>query len=100
MYLLAQAGYVLSIRLHGAILAAAAGTPFAGLSYDPKVAGFCRDAGAPFQELPGNARGLVEAVITHRQPNWEAVETMKTRARASFDQVLSPINQPGKVSRR
>lgn len=100
MYLLAQAGYVLSIRLHGAILAAAAGTPFAGLSYDPKVAGFCRDAGAPFQELPGNARGLVEAVITNRQPNWEAVETMKARARASFDQVLSPINQPGKVSRR
>lgn len=88
-YLLAQAGYVISVRLHGAILAAAAGTPFAGIAYDPKVAGFCRDAGAVYVDIPGDPELLVSAVLSQRQPNWGAVEAMKARARNSFDQVLS-----------
>jgi polysaccharide pyruvyl transferase CsaB len=88
-YLLAQAGYVVSVRLHGAILAAAAGTPFAGIAYDPKVAGFCRDAGAVYLDMPGDPDLLASAVLSQRQPNWSAVEAMKTRVRASFDQVLS-----------
>lgn len=90
MYLLSQASYVLSIRLHGLILAAAAGTPFAGLSYDPKVAGFCRDAGALFQELPGQPQGLVEAVLTQQQPDWVKIQAMKMRASQSFDEVFKP----------
>ncbi|MER3553713.1 MAG: polysaccharide pyruvyl transferase CsaB [Meiothermus sp.] len=92
-YLLAQAGYVVSIRLHGAILAAAAGTPFAGVAYDPKVAGFCRDAGAPYVDMPGDPDPLASAVLSQRQPNWKAVEEMKARARASFDRVLSASSQ-------
>lgn len=88
-YVLAQASYVVSIRLHGVILAAAAGTPFAGLSYDPKVAGFCRDAGAPYQEIPGEADHFVRVVEQNVQPDWGAVEEMKARASASFDRVLS-----------
>jgi len=92
-YLLAQAGYVLSVRLHGAILAAAAGTPFVGIAYDPKVAGFCRDAGAVYVDMPGDPELLASTVLTQRQPNWAAVEQMKTRARASFDQVLSASRQ-------
>lgn len=88
-YLLAQAGYVISVRLHGAILAAAAGTPFAGIAYDPKVAGFCRDAGAVYVDMPGDPELLVSAVLSQRQPNWGAVEAMKARARNSFDQALS-----------
>jgi polysaccharide pyruvyl transferase CsaB len=52
LYLAAQAGYVISMRLHGLILAAAAGTPFAALSYDPKVAAFAKETGAFYQELP------------------------------------------------
>ncbi|MCS7058573.1 MAG: polysaccharide pyruvyl transferase CsaB [Meiothermus sp.] len=87
-YLLAQAGYVVSVRLHGAILAAAAHTPFAAIAYDPKVAGFCRDAGAVFVEPPGNPEVLANAVLTCQQPNWKAIEEMKVRARSSFDQVL------------
>ena len=88
-YLLAQAGYVVSVRLHGAILAAAAGTPFAGISYDPKVAGFCKDAGAVCVDSPGDPDVLVAAVLSQRQPNWGAIEEMKTRARQSFDKVLA-----------
>ncbi|MDW8426245.1 MAG: polysaccharide pyruvyl transferase CsaB [Meiothermus sp.] len=97
-YLLAQAGFVVSVRLHGAILAAAAGTPFAGIAYDPKVAGFCRDAGAVYVDMPGDPDLLARAVLSQHQPNWNAIESMKARARSSFDQVLASRTQ-GRVQR-
>lgn len=42
---------VLSMRLHGLVFALNAGTPAAGVSYDPKVSAFCREARLPFVEL-------------------------------------------------
>lgn len=45
---------VLSMRLHGLVFALRDGAPAAGVSYDPKVDGFCREAGypcAPLSEL-------------------------------------------------
>jgi len=36
---------LVGVRLHALINAAAAGVPFVGLSYDPKVEGFCRRVG-------------------------------------------------------
>ncbi|MER3536925.1 MAG: polysaccharide pyruvyl transferase CsaB [Thermus sp.] len=88
LYLVAQAEYVVSMRLHGLVLAAAAGTPFAGLSYDPKVAGFAKDADAYYQELPGDAYHMAMAVLSGRPPDWGRIEAMKERARKSFDLVL------------
>lgn len=38
---------VISMRLHGLIFALRSGTPAGGLSYDPKVASFCAEAGLP-----------------------------------------------------
>jgi polysaccharide pyruvyl transferase CsaB len=95
-YLLAQAGYVVSVRLHGCILAAAAGTPYAGISYDPKVAGFCADSGAAHQEAPGTPEFFVQAVEQRIQPDWDAISTMRERARHTFDRVLSRVVTPVK----
>jgi len=100
LYLLAQAGYVLSIRLHGLILAAAAKTPFAGISYDPKVIGFCREAGALCLESPGSPGPLVEAAEQRRPPDWSAIEAMKARVRGSFDLVLTPRPASPHTSKR
>lgn len=44
-------GLLISMRLHGLIFALRAGTPAAGLSYDPKVAAFCREADLPCLSL-------------------------------------------------
>ncbi len=96
LYLAAQAGYVVSMRLHGLILAAAAGTPFAGLAYDPKVRGFAREVGAYCQDLPGDPDLLVKAALYGRGPDWDKVAALKARAQASFDLVLgqAPIRRP------
>jgi len=88
LYLTAQAGYVISMRLHGLILAAAAGTPFAGVAYDPKVAAFAKETGAYYQALPGDPTTLAKAALYGRSPDWEKVAALKERARQSFDLAL------------
>ncbi|MEY4530599.1 MAG: hypothetical protein RLZZ156_1320 [Deinococcota bacterium] len=88
--LIASSGAVIGVRLHAVILAAAAQIPFYGISYDPKVQGFCRDASA--LELPTtfDVNVLETAILSQQQPNWQAIETMKSRARASFAWALEP----------
>jgi polysaccharide pyruvyl transferase CsaB len=58
---IAGARLVASARLHGLILAATAGTPFVGLVYDPKVAGFLAQAGGLGFETPVDHRRLIRA---------------------------------------
>jgi polysaccharide pyruvyl transferase CsaB len=57
--LISGARLVVSARLHGLILSAAAGTPFVGLVYDPKVAGFLAQSGGIGFEAPVDQRSLV-----------------------------------------
>ena len=86
---IARSGYVIGVRLHALILAAAAGTPFSGIAYDPKVQGFCADAGAPSHPLPPTASLLTEEAIRRVTPDWNALEDMKLRAAHSFSRALS-----------
>lgn len=59
---LSGARYVVSVRLHGCILAARLGVGFAGLSYDPKVRGFLSQAVAPAFQRPVDERALLNLV--------------------------------------
>lgn len=85
---IAGAGFVVGVRLHAVILAAAAGVPFAGIAYDPKVQGFCADAGAPMHPTFFDAPALSAQVLQRTVPDWTAVQAMKARARDSFDWAL------------
>ncbi|MEW6422155.1 MAG: polysaccharide pyruvyl transferase family protein, partial [Deinococcota bacterium] len=86
---IAAAGFVVGVRLHAVILAAAAGVPFAGVSYDPKVQGFCADAGAPAFPTAFDPAALCQQVLSHAAPNWEAIGEMKKRAERSFTRALA-----------
>ncbi|MEJ2288919.1 MAG: polysaccharide pyruvyl transferase CsaB [Deinococcales bacterium] len=77
--------YVLSARLHGLIFAAIAGVGFAGLVYDPKVAGFLADARAPLFERPVDARRLADAALAAQPPDADAVRQLRERAEAGLD---------------
>lgn len=81
---IASSGFVVGVRLHAVILAAAAGVPFAGISYDPKVQGFCQDAGAPVHQVSPDAHLLTTQVYERVTPDWSAIEDMKFRALQSF----------------
>lgn len=88
LHTIAAAGYVVGVRLHAVILAAAAGVPFAGVSYDPKVAGFCADAGAVSVGTNFDAAQLCGVVSKNTAPDWAQVNAMRARARESFDWAL------------
>lgn len=81
---IAASGFVIGVRLHAIILAAAAGIPFTGLTYDPKVKGFCKDAGAPYHPTKPDPDLLTEQVYARTTPDWSAIEDMKFRAMQSF----------------
>jgi polysaccharide pyruvyl transferase CsaB len=85
---IAQSGAVVGVRLHAVILAAAARVPFYGIAYDPKVQGFCRDAGALELPIQFDVGVLERAILDQRQPDWQAVEKMQERARASFGSLV------------
>lgn len=63
---------IVSVRLHGLVLGAAAGVPVVGFAYDPKVAGFLRDLGAADQCLPlGADAGTIRAAIDRTMADTE-----------------------------
>lgn len=93
---IAASRYVLSARLHGAILAAVAGIGFAGLVYDPKVAGFLEQARAPRFARDGDAalgRGalpvdpavLARLALEAKPPEAGALSELRRGARDGLD---------------
>lgn len=50
---IASSSLAMTMRLHGAVLAAAAGVPFVALSYDPKVSSFAKTVGQPIGAILG-----------------------------------------------
>ncbi|SMB89462.1 polysaccharide pyruvyl transferase CsaB [Deinococcus hopiensis] len=85
---IASSGFVIGVRLHAVILAAAAGVPFAGVAYDPKVQGFCDDAGAPAHPTAFGAQAVTAQALARTAPDWDAVAEMKARAERSFTRAL------------
>ena len=86
--IIAGAGAVVGVRLHAVILGAAAGTAFYGISYDPKVAAFCTDTGALSLGTDFEVPVLLKAILEGQQPDWDAVNAMRDRARMSFQLAL------------
>lgn len=73
---IAKASYIVSVRLHGLILAARVRTPFKGLVYDPKVKAFLEEVGAhPFQE------SFIGHPIADNALNINALEQLEARAK-------------------
>ncbi len=87
----ASARYVLSVRLHGLIFAAIRGVGFAGLVYDPKVAGFLADARAPAFTRPVDADGLAAVAMAAAPPDARAVATLTDRARDGLTWLVQHI---------
>jgi len=89
--LFSAAGYVVSVRLHGCILAARAGTAFAGLSYDPKVMGFLEQVNAPVFTAPVDEEALVDVVTAGAGFDADAVSRLRVLAERGVDELLASL---------
>lgn len=80
LLLMAKAGYVVSARLHGLILAALLGKGLSGIVYDPKVAAFLGELGAPAHTLPLAPDRLAAEVQAGEAPDIGKLNALKDRA--------------------
>ncbi len=79
MALLASADVVVGERLHAAIMAAAAGTPFVGLEYRPKMRDF--------------ARSIDQESAIIRTDQMDRLDELCTRILSSRDEVAGAIRE-------
>lgn len=73
MGLLATADLVVAERLHAAIMAAAAGTPFVGLEYRPKMRDFARSVGQEAAIIRTDQMGELRTVFRRVEANRDSV---------------------------
>jgi len=94
---------IVSGRLHGMVFGATCGVPVAGLAYDPKVAGFGTEVGAPVVPVPsGGEDGSREAAVAaltrfaaDPRLDVEAVERLTARARSGVRWLLDEVLHVG-----
>ena len=82
---ISHSDYVISARLHGLVLAAVAGVDFCGVVYDPKVAAFLSEAGAPSFELPLNPQALLRCALDRPEVPKEKLAKLTQRALEGLD---------------
>ena len=87
----ADASYVVSGRLHGLVLAAVAGRDFCGIVYDPKVAAFLDEAGAPAFTLPVDRAELLRCALEKPALPAARVAGLKARAEAGAVYLLNQL---------
>ena len=87
----ADASYVVSGRLHGLVLAAVAGRAFCGLVYDPKVAAFLDEVGAPAFTLPVDKAALLRCALERPTVPAARVAALKARAEAGATHLLEQL---------
>lgn len=83
--IISHSDYVVSARLHGLILAAVAGVDFCGVVYDPKVAAFLSEAGAPSFALPLNPQALLRCALDRPEVPRENLAGLTQRALEGLD---------------
>lgn len=97
---------VVSGRLHGMVFGATCGVPVAGLAYDPKVAGFGAEVGAPVVPIPtGGEDGSRDAAVAALKRfaaaprlDVEAVRRQTERARSGVRWLLDEVLHVGSSS--
>lgn len=98
--LLAESGLVVSERLHGAVVAAAVGTPFVALEYRPKVRDFCLSVGMGdyvlptdrMSDLPSMFEQLVSDTASAAATMDSHVAEYRRRLRSAGDRILDSVS--------
>lgn len=91
--LLAESALVISERLHGAVVAAACGTPFIGLEYRPKVRDFAKSVDMEEFVLATNDLGGLGDLVSHLKSNSVGARQNMDRAVAIFRERLTTAGE-------
>lgn len=91
----AEVDTVVSVRLHGLILALRAGRAHVGVAYDPKVAGFAAQSGAAVVPVPVDPAALRAAVAGASPPDEARRRALLARAEEGLDWLDDALRAAG-----
>jgi len=89
----AEADLVVSVRLHGLILAARAGVAHVGVAYDPKVDGFLARSGGASARVPVDGDELARLAAAATRPPAALGESLRACAEAGLDWLDEELRQ-------